>query len=55
MRKVMLKIIVMGDFNDNPTNNSLQNLIQDDFYNPMQSLLSNGKGTLKHDEDWYLF
>lgn len=49
------RIIVMGDFNDNPTNKSLQNLIKDDFINPMQSLLSRGKGTLKHNEDWYLF
>ena len=49
------KIVVMGDFNDDPTNKSIQNLIKDDFYNPMQSLLAKGKGTLKHKEDWYLF
>jgi exonuclease III len=49
------KIIVMGDFNDNPTNNSIQNLIKDDFFNPMQRLFSNGKGTLKHKDDWHLF
>ena len=49
------KIIVMGDFNDNPTNNSILNLVKDDFFNPMQRLLSNGKGTLKYKEDWYLF
>ncbi len=49
------KIIIMGDFNDNPTNKSIQNLIQDDFYNPMQSLLAKGEGSLKHNEDWYLF
>ena len=45
----------MGDFNDNPTNNSILNLVKDDFFNPMQRLLSNGKGTLKYKEDWYLF
>ncbi len=49
------KIVVMGDFNDNPTNKSIQNLIKEDFYNPMQSLLSKRKGTLKHKDDWYLF
>ena len=49
------KIVVMGDFNDNPTNKSIQNLIREDFYNPMQSLISKGNGTLKHKDDWYLF
>ncbi|PHR73163.1 MAG: endonuclease [Lutibacter sp.] len=49
------KIVVMGDFNDNPNNNSIQNLIKDDFYNPMQSIVSKGKGTLKYKDDWYLF
>ena len=49
------KIVIMGDFNDNPTNKSLQNLVKDDFYNPMQQLLSKGKGTLKHEDDWHLF
>jgi len=49
------KIVIMGDFNDNPTNKSLQNLVKDDFYNPMQQLLSKGKGTLKHKDDWHLF
>lgn len=49
------KIIIMGDFNDNPTNKSIRNLIKDDFYNPMQRLLDKGEGSLKHDDDWYLF
>ena len=49
------KIIIMGDFNDNPTNKSIQNLIKDDFYNPMQRLLAKGKGTLTYDDEWYLF
>lgn len=49
------KIIVMGDFNDNPMNKSIQNLLQDDFINPMQVLIDKGEGTLKHDDDWYLF
>ncbi|AOW20986.1 endonuclease/exonuclease/phosphatase family protein [Urechidicola croceus] len=49
------KIIIMGDFNDNPTNNSIKSLVKNDFYNPMERLLATGNGTLKHDEDWYLF
>lgn len=49
------KIIIMGDFNDNPINKSMQNLVKDDFYNPMQKLLATGKGSLKHEDDWYLF
>jgi predicted extracellular nuclease len=50
------KIIVMGDFNDDPTSNSVKNyLMTDDFYNPMERLLSRGKGSLNHDGTWYLF
>ncbi|MCF6279496.1 MAG: endonuclease [Flavobacteriaceae bacterium] len=49
------KIVIMGDFNDNPTNKSIQNLIKDDFFNPMQSLISKGDGTLKYGDDWFLF
>ncbi len=49
------KIVVMGDFNDNPTNKSIQNLVKDDFYNPMQSMMSKKKGSLKHKSTWYLF
>lgn len=49
------KIIVMGDFNDNPTNKSLKELVKNDLYNPMERLVDLGDGTLKHKDDWYLF
>ena len=50
------KIIIMGDFNDDPISTSVkQHLVQDDFYNPMESLFDKGKGTLTYDEKWNLF
>jgi predicted extracellular nuclease len=50
------KIIIMGDFNDNPTNKSVINyLVHPNFYNPMESLFSKGKGSLIHKNNWYLF
>lgn len=50
------KIIVMGDFNDDPTSNSVKNyLVTDDFYNPMERLINRGKGSLNHKGTWYLF
>jgi predicted extracellular nuclease len=49
-------IIILGDFNDNPTNASIkQHLVQDDFYNPFESLHDKGKGTSTHEDQWYLF
>lgn len=50
------KIIVMGDFNDNPTNISIKEyLVKDDFYNPMESLFAKKNGSLKYKNDWLLF
>ena len=51
------KIIIMGDFNDDPTSKSVQEyLVQDDFYNPMKSMLDKEKlGTLTYDGNWNLF
>jgi len=49
------KIIVMGDFNDDPTNNSIQELKQQDFYNPMEKLLTRTQGTLSYRGAWNLF
>ena len=49
-------LVILGDFNDNPTSNSIkQYLVQDDFYNPFESLYDKGKGTSTHDDNWYLF
>ena len=50
------KIIVMGDFNDNPTNISVKkHLVNDTFYNPMERLINTGNGTLNHKKKWHLF
>ena len=50
------KIIIMGDFNDDPTSKSVKEyLVQDDFFNPMQSLLAKGNGSLTYNGKWNLF
>ena len=50
------KIIVMGDFNDNPTNISVKKyLVNNTFYNPMERLINTGNGTLNHKKKWHLF
>ncbi|MBN4084970.1 endonuclease [Flavobacteriaceae bacterium AH-315-B10] len=50
------KIIVMGDFNDNPNNESIKRLvISQDLYNPMETLLSDSRGTLNYKFKWNLF
>lgn len=50
------KIIIMGDFNDNPYNKSMKQLINaHDLYNPMEALLSHFKGSLNFKHKWNLF
>jgi predicted extracellular nuclease len=50
------KIIVMGDFNDDPTSKSVKkHLVNDTFYNPMERLINTGYGTLNHKKTWHLF
>lgn len=50
------KIIIMGDFNDNPTDVSIKDyLVNDHLYNPMLHLIKNGNGSLNHDKSWHLF
>ena len=50
------KIIMMGDFNDDPTNNSVTNLVKSqDLFNPMENLLSYSRGSTSHDFKWNLF
>ncbi|MCB4806959.1 endonuclease [Tamlana sp. 62-3] len=50
------RIIVMGDFNDEPDNKSIKNLV-DNFglYNPMETLRSFSRGTTYHHRKWNLF
>ncbi|RYH76372.1 endonuclease [Flavobacteriaceae bacterium 144Ye] len=50
------KIIVMGDFNDNPDDDSVEELVAGaNLYNPMQNLRSIDKGSLNHDFNWNVF
>ncbi|WP_440120188.1 endonuclease/exonuclease/phosphatase family protein [Tenacibaculum sp. Ill] len=50
------KFIVMGDFNDNPINKSIEEyLMCEDLYNPMKSLYEKGIGTTTHYKNWHLF
>jgi len=50
------KIIVMGDFNDNPDNNSLELLEeQGSLFNPFKTIWSKDKGSLNYDFEWNLF
>ncbi|MDO5978560.1 endonuclease [Flavivirga spongiicola] len=50
------KIIVIGDFNDDPTSNSIKQLADHfDLYNPMETLRSYNRGTTNHNRQWNLF
>ncbi len=59
------KIITMGDFNDDPTNESIkkhlkakrkiENLKIKELYNPMEDLAKKGLGTLAYRDNWNLF
>jgi predicted extracellular nuclease len=50
------KIIIMGDFNDDPSNKSIKQLVNTlDIYNPMESLKSILRGSLNHRQNWNLF
>jgi len=46
------KIIVMGDFNDNPNNKSLERL---KMYNPFLKLFNRGMGSMAYRDSWSLF
>jgi len=50
------KIIIMGDFNDDPSNRSIKQLVErQGLFNPMQSLLSYSRGSTSHNFKWNLF
>lgn len=49
------KIIVMGDFNDDPASESVKNLTQADMYNPMELLHTKYSGSLNYKGNWNLF
>ncbi len=49
------KIIVMGDFNDNPNNESIKTLTGTELYNPMELLHTKYAGSLNYQHKWNLF
>ena len=50
------KVIVMGDFNDNPENESISLLEKESsLYNPFKTVQSHNKGSLNHDFQWNMF
>lgn len=56
MEEQNAKIIVMGDFNDNPKNESIQYLKNTkSLYNPMEKLKSYTRGSATHKSKWILF
>ena len=46
------QIIMMGDFNDNPTDKSIQNI---PLENPFKQLFEKGEGSLAFRDSWHLF
>lgn len=49
-------IIIMGDFNDDPNSESVEeHLVTTDLYNPMKKLLTNSEGSLNYKGEWNLF
>ncbi|WP_299521514.1 endonuclease/exonuclease/phosphatase family protein [Winogradskyella sp.] len=50
------KIIVMGDFNDNPDNDSIELLEEKgNLFNPFKTVWSKDNGSINHDFKWNLF
>lgn len=50
------KIIIMGDFNDNPVDESVkEHLVSATMYNPFEKLMTITRGSLSHYNTWHLF
>lgn len=49
------KIIVMGDFNDDPSSQSVKSLVKNDLFNPMERLLTRYRGSTSYRSQWNLF
>jgi len=60
-----IKIVVMGDMNDNPDNDSqavwlhgretIEEMTPDDFFDPFLSMFRNGYGSLAYQGEWSIF
>lgn len=50
------KIMIIGDFNDEPQNKSIKQLVEKcNLFNPMETLRSYSRGTTYHSRKWNLF
>ncbi|MEM7084785.1 MAG: endonuclease [Bacteroidota bacterium] len=49
------KVVIMGDFNDDPHSESVKKLVTTEMYNPMEVLLTKYQGSLNHRDTWHLF
>jgi hypothetical protein len=49
------KIIIMGDFNDEPSSESLQAYTEKGFFNPMENFEKLKKGSVKFKGKWIMF
>ncbi len=50
------KIIIIGDFNDDPSSNSIKRLVEGfNLHNPMETLRSYNRGTTNYNRQWNLF
>jgi endonuclease/exonuclease/phosphatase family metal-dependent hydrolase len=55
-KDIHAKIIVMGDFNDNPNNESITIMEKESsLYNPFKTIWSYNKGSLNHNFQWHMF
>ncbi len=60
-----IKVIAMGDFNDDPVSSSIKNVLgakrkrkevgKNDLYSPMEDMYKRGEGTLAYRDNWNLF
>ncbi|HIB47052.1 MAG TPA: endonuclease [Flavobacteriaceae bacterium] len=54
-RHSQARILIMGDFNDDPKSTSMTTLVSGNFYNPMELLLTHEAGSTSHRGAWNLF
>ncbi|NNC49423.1 MAG: endonuclease [Flaviramulus sp.] len=56
LEKEDAKIVIIGDFNDNPSDKSVKRLVESfNLFNPMETLRSYTRGTTNHNRQWNLF
>lgn len=54
-REALANILIMGDFNDDPSNHSIQLLKKKEFINAMEAFQKQKKGSIKYKGKWVMF